>query len=388
MRTPAAAEDGTAASGTATPPEAHPSFRMPLFPRFAPARRRPGLHVLEQRCAANLTALLRDAYDSQEELEAFLEHRTSLWNLLTYADARADRIELVCAWIDVLFSIDDVFAQLSPSRIRQLGIHELPTVLDGRPPAVDTAFTRAFRQLRDQTRSLAPKRVWQRYARTLHEFLQACHAERDLVRDLAALDLATYEKYRSSSIGECCFPLLEFGLGIDLSDRLETLPELRRLNMLVARHWIGVNDVFSYRKELYSGDTMNEIQLALAANGGDLQAAVDRIAATVHRAEAEFDRLATELRAGAAGKDSDLCVYLTALEAMIAGNLEWSYLTPRYNGRGHTWNGLRDATVILTPDRTLYLPHERVPAPATERPARAWPAFAKTVAEPGREPRR
>ncbi|MFD4123625.1 terpene synthase family protein [Streptomyces globisporus] len=364
MRNPAPAEDGASACSTATPSGAHPSFRMPLFPRFAPARRRPGLHELEQRCADRLTALLRDAYDSQEQLEAFLEHRTSLWNLLTYADARDDRIELVCAWIDVLFSIDDAFAQAPPSRLRQLGIHELPDVLDGIPPAVDTAFTRAFRQLRDQTRSLAPARVWQRYARTLHEFLQACHAERDLVQNLAALDLPTYEKYRNSSIGECCFPLLEFGLGIDLSERLEELPELRRLNMLVARHWIGVNDVFSYRKELYSGDTMNEIQLALAANGGDLQAAVDRVAATVHRAEAEFDHLATELRAGVAGQDGDLCAYLAALEAMIAGNLEWSYLTPRYNGRGHTWNGLRDATVILTPDRTLYRPHERVRASA------------------------
>ncbi|MFF4260845.1 hypothetical protein [Streptomyces virginiae] len=388
MRTPAAAEDDTAAGGTAMPSEAHPSFRMPLFPRFTPARRRPGLEELEQRCASRLAALLSDAYDSREELEVFLEHRTSLWNLLTYADARADRIELVCAWIDVLFSIDDVFAQASPARIRQLGIHELPSVLDGRAPAVESAFTRAFTQLRDQTRSLAPEPVWQRYARTLHEFLQACHAERDLVQDLAALDLATYEKYRSSSIGECCFPLLEFGLGIDLSPRLEELPGLRRLNMLVARHWIGVNDVFSYRKELYSGDTMNEIQLALAANGGDLQAAVDRIAATVHRAETEFDHLATELRAGAAGHDGDLRAYLAALETMIAGNLEWSYLTPRYNGRGHTWNGLRDATVILTPDRTLYLPHEHVPAPATERPAHSRPATAKAIPEPARAPRR
>ncbi|MCX4529917.1 MULTISPECIES: hypothetical protein [unclassified Streptomyces] len=334
---------------------------MPLFPRFTPARRRPGLAALEQRCAARLAALLRDAYDSQEELETFLEHRTSLWNLLTYADAREDRIDLVCAWIDVLFSIDDVFAQAPPSRIRQLGILELPAVLDGRPPVVETAFTRAFEQLRDQTFPLAPHRVWQRYARTLHEFLEACHAERDLTRDLASLDLPTYEKYRNSSIGECCFPLLEFGLGIDLSDRLEKLPELRRLNMLVARHWIGVNDVFSYRKELYSGDTMNEIQLALAENGGDLQAAVDRIAATVHRVEIEFDGLTAMLRAGVAGRDSGLRAYLDALEAMIAGNLEWSYLTPRYNGRGHTWNGLTDAIVILTPDKTLYLPMSTPP---------------------------
>jgi hypothetical protein len=127
-----------------------------------------------------------------------------------------------------------------------------------------------------------PAQVWQRYARTLHEFLDACHAERGLIDSCVVLDLAT---------GKCCFPLLEFALGTDLTDHLEELPELRRLNMLVARHWIGVNDVFSYRKELYSGDTMNEIHLALADNGGNLQAAVDRIAATVHRVEAEFDQL-------------------------------------------------------------------------------------------------
>ncbi|WNZ07635.1 terpene synthase family protein [Streptomyces sp. 11x1] len=367
MRAPGHAEDGAPSGTTVGSPEDHPCFRMPLFPRFTPARRRPGLQALEQRCAARLAALLRDAYDSQGELETFLEHRTSLWNLLTYADVREDRIELVCAWIDVLFSIDDVFAQAPPSRIRQLGIHQLPVVLDGSPPAVDTAFTRAFGHLREQTLPLASERVWQRYARTLYEFLEACHAERDLVQDLAALDLPTYETYRNSSIGECCFPLLEFGLGIDLSDRLQKLPELRRLNMLVARHWIGVNDVFSYRKELYSGDMMNEIQLALAENGGDLQAAVDRIAATVHHAESEFDHLAAELRAGVTGQDSGLLTYLDALEAMIAGNLEWSYLTPRYNGSGHHWNGLTDATVILTPDRTLYLPHECAPATGTGR---------------------
>ncbi|WP_405680926.1 terpene synthase family protein [Streptomyces sp. NBC_00048] len=210
-------------------------------------------------------------------------------------------------------------------------------------------------------------RVWQRYARTLHEFLDACHAERGLIDSRAVLDLPTYEYHRHRSIGECCLPLLEFALDTDLTDRLDELPELRRLNVLVARHWIGVNDVFSYRKELYSGDTMNEIHLALADNGGNLQAAVDRIAAIVHRVETEFDNLTTTLRAGAAGQDSSLRAYLDALEAMIAGNLEWSYLTPRYNGRGHTWNGQKDTTAILTPTApsTCHTP--------TPRPRHQWP---------------
>ncbi|MGW0425262.1 terpene synthase family protein [Streptomyces sp. NPDC003015] len=132
---------------------------------------------------------------------------------------------------------------------------------------------------------------------------------------------------------------------------------MRRLNELVARHWIGVNDLFSYRKELYSGDAMNEMQIALADNGGDLQGAVDRIAATVRRTETEFDHLAAHLRVSTAGGGSPLPAYLRALEELIAGNLEWSYLTPRYNGRGHVWNNLTDAHVVLAPHRTLYLPH-------------------------------
>ncbi|MFD5342031.1 terpene synthase family protein [Streptomyces hawaiiensis] len=350
----------TARSISASVPEAwrnYPSFRMPVFPRFMPARHRPGLPALEERCSARLADLVGDAYDSREALDAFLEYRTSLWSLLTYASAREDRVELICAWIDFLFSIDDVFAGASEARIRELGLQDLCAVIDGRPAATDTAYTRAFCLLRQRSLTLMPDGIWARYAHTLHGFLHTCRLEREIVQDIGALDLPTYETHRNSSIGECCFPLLEFALGIDLGQALRRLPELRRLNVLVARHWIGVNDLFSYRKELHSGDAMNEMQIALADNGGDLQGAVDRVAATVRRTEAEFDRLAAHLRAGTAGGSSPLPAYLRALEELIAGNLEWSYLTPRYNGRGHVWNGLTDAHVVLTPHRTLYLPH-------------------------------
>ncbi|MEG8281252.1 terpene synthase family protein [Streptomyces sp. AHA2] len=106
--------------------------------------------------------------------------------------------------------------------------------------------------------------------------------QRNWHRDGMAVDLAVYENSRIKSVGECCFPLLEYGLGIDLTGH-PAAEELRRLNHLVARHWIDVNDIFPYRKELYSGDTVNGI--TPADNGGDLQVAVDRIAATVLRTE-------------------------------------------------------------------------------------------------------
>lgn len=104
----------------------------------------------------------------------------------------------------------------------------------------------------------------------------------------------------------------------------------------------------------YSGDILNEINLAMADNGGDLQAAVDHIADTVRRTENEFTTLTQRLPTGPAGHNPDLGKYLEALRWMIGGNLEWSYITPRYNGTGHAWNWHTDATVTLTPQRTIY----------------------------------
>jgi Terpene synthase family 2, C-terminal metal binding len=347
-------------------------FRLPAFPRFTPALHRPGADRLEARCQAWLAGHMRCAFESEEALDRFLEHRTTLWNLLVYASAHEDRIDLICHWIDVLFTIDDAFAHTPPRRLEQLGIHRLPALIAGQPVDADTPYTRVFRLLREQSLTQVPPGVWERCAHTLKGFFDACRIERDLAQNLASVDLATYEKYRKKSIGACCFPLAEFGLSIDLTAALEKFPELGRLNMLVARHWIGVNDIFSYRKELYAGDTVNEIELALNGNGGDLQAAVDRIAATVTKVENEFDLLCGRLLAGPAGQDVDIRCYLEALGWMIAGNLEWSYITPRYNGHGHTWNGETDATVILTPQRTLYLPADAVPASAAD-PVRVTP---------------
>lgn len=39
---------------------------------------------------------------------------------------------------------------------------------------------------------------------------------------------------------------------------------------------------------------------------------------------------------------------------MMSGNLHWSYLTPRYHGPDHVWNGSTSGTVTLHPDRTIF----------------------------------
>ncbi|MFI1972539.1 terpene synthase family protein [Streptomyces cinnamoneus] len=337
-------------------PGRYPSFRLPSFPRFQSALHRPGIEGLEAFCRTWLDDNLRHAHDeSPRDFEEFLNQRTSLWNLLAYATTDTERTKTICHWIDVLFSIDDLFVHAPSPRLERLGLHRLDVVLDDDQPFPGTAYPSVLVALKERIRVGMSPALWNRFAHEIKGFFAACRMEREWLRAGAAVDLPAYEKSRVKSVGECCFPLLEYGLDIDLTAHLARMPELGRLNRLVARHWMGVNDIFSYRKELYSGDTVNEIALTLAS-GGSLQAAVDRVADTVRRTEEEFCALSGGLLATAAGQDPALARYVEALRWMIAGNLTWSYITPRYNGHGHVWAGHTAATVVLTPHRTLYRP--------------------------------
>ncbi|MFE0580727.1 terpene synthase family protein [Streptomyces sp. NPDC058874] len=343
--------------GDAVEPSSYPSFRLPSLPRFQPALRRPGVDDLEHSCRTWLDDALRDAHaDSPQAFEEFLHQRTTLWNLLAYPTTDTERTKTICHWIDVLFSIDDLFVHAPRPRLERLGLHQLDAVLDDDRPAPRAPYPRVLHMLAQRIRAGMPPGLWNRFAHEMKGFFAACRTERDWLEAGTAVDMAAYEASRIKSVGECCFPLLEYGLGIDLTDHFAAMPELRRLNHLVARHWVGVNDIFSYRKELYSGDTINEIALALTTNGGNLQAAVDRITDTIRRTEDEFCALGEHLLATASGRDPAVSRYVEALRWMIAGNLEWSYITTRYNGRDHTWNGHTAATVILAPHRTLFRP--------------------------------
>ncbi|MGA5424712.1 terpene synthase family protein [Streptomyces lavendulocolor] len=334
----------------------YPSFRLPAFTGFRPALRRPDLDELEASCRAWLDGALRPVHaDDPLGFEEFLHHRTTLWNLLAYPTTDAGRTRTICHWIDVLFRIDDLFVHAPRPHREALGLHGLDSVLDPDPPSPRTPYSRVLAAPARRLRAGMPAGLWDRFAREMRAFFDACRTERDWLDARTAVDPAAYEASRVKSVGGCCFPLLEYGLGVDLTRELTAVPELGRLTHLVTRHWIAVNDIFSYRKELYGGDTVNQIALALAAGGGDLQEAVDGVAAVVGRIEREFRATGARLLDTAEGRSPAVRRYVEALHWMIAGNLEWSYITPRYNGRGHVWNGDATATVVLTPHRTVYL---------------------------------
>jgi hypothetical protein len=46
--------------------------------------------------------------------------------------------------------------------------------------------------------------------------------------------------------------------------------------------------------------------------------------------------------------------YLDGMLHMIGGNTRWHFLTPRYNGPDHVWNGITSGLVTWFPDHTVY----------------------------------
>jgi len=54
------------------------------------------------------------------------------------------------------------------------------------------------------------------------------------------------------------------------------------------------------------------------------------------------------------GRTSGTGEYVAELGHALAGDLRRHYVTPRYNGVGHEWNGVTSGILTLTPELTIY----------------------------------
>jgi hypothetical protein len=163
---------------------------------------------------------------------------------------------------------------------------------------------------------------------------------------------------RNSVGGKMYFLLAEHGLQIDLTDDLPgPLPGDGPLGDLIATaldYLILANDLFSFRAECSKNDFANAVSAFIFQDGLDLKGAIDKLCDVIDTREREFLVKRDHILAGAIGQRPDVQAYLAALGYMMSGNLHWSYLTPRYHGQGHIWNGSTSGTVTLQPDRTIF----------------------------------
>lgn len=332
---------------------------LPEFPYLLPARCHPQTESIRAESDAWTRQSMGFALDGEREMELLMEETASLWTCYVLPTARPERLRLLCKYTEYLSVFDNAMVDRrrigkDPQAAKEL-FGRVVNILNDQADAADFAWGRALQGLWKEMRADASDALWGRFMTEVQRFLSGCVSEINSRADDVVFDYDTYIGVRRDSVGMgMYFVLGEYGLGIDLSEDLEHHPELRGIVDTALVHIMLTNDLFSFRAEAGMDDYVNALSVLRLSEGLALQAAVDRLFALIDGLRADFMTARSAIEAGPLGSRADVRAYLDALWHMMAGNLQWSYLTSRYNGPGHVWNGARSGVLRLHPDRTEF----------------------------------
>jgi hypothetical protein len=323
-----------------------PQFYLRPINRRIPLRRHPDFEALRQDSAAWTREHL--AFALGEQVEEFIDYEHARWTCQCFPDAPRDRLRNLCHLTEYFFALDDTFTRSGDRDARRF-FAEILDVLAGR----DAGPSRYHRVLADVwgriTPALSPAQLT-RYVGSVAEFLRGFAVEIATRAEKRPLDYESYMALRRASVsGRPYFILIEYALGIELSQAFAECAELGALNDIALDQLILVNDLFSLRKEHHTGDPLNAIAVLRQSEGLDLQSAVDRVCDAIERQTALF----LEARGRLLHQEPDRRAYAMGLSNIISGNLDWSYRTPRYHGKGYRWNGEISGIVTLGVDKTV-----------------------------------
>lgn len=334
-------------------------FFLPEFPYLLPAYTHPASERIAKDCETWIREKMRFALPRGDEMDRLIEERASLWTCYVLPTALDNRLSILCKYTEYLSVFDNAMVDREKigkdlNAAKDL-FNRVVNILDNNTDTIDFEWGHTLHEIWTVMRPEFSDRQWDRFMVEVQRFLTGCiHEITSRVED-EVFDYDTYIKVRRDSVGMgMYFVLGEYGLGIDLSDHLENHEALHQIIDIALEHIMLTNDLFSFRAECVMDDYVNALSV-LRVNGGlSLQDGVDELFTVVEEKRVAFMRARRAIENSPLGADSDVRSYLDALWHMMAGNLQWSYQTARYNGVGHKWNGLRHGVVTLHADRTEF----------------------------------
>ncbi len=335
-------------------------FILPAIEEILPSRCHPYAAQAEELDAKWVQAWV-PFKDSREE-ESFLARRCTYWVSWAYPYLAAERFLAMCNFSSLVFALDDVlslsdaYTEENRGRICQ----EFIDAMSGssrkidEPPSWASGTHDSWQRI---TRKLSPQQR-HRAVQAFSDHLTTSAIENTARSSWSTLDITAYVKIRRQTLAAPLYHVLtEYATEVDLTEDYRVHKSaMANLHTLAADHWLYANDIFSFRKEYFSGDGMNSIQLLLG-QGASLQQAIDQIVSLLESTQRQFAKEVQSLKSFF-GNRLDMLTYLDALVLAVSGNLSWSRRTPRYHGSGYLTHPIRSGTIALYPDRTVYSPLE------------------------------
>lgn len=270
-------------------------------------------------------------FGSEEAADIFQEMRIATWGGLCFPHAEEHKFYSVARMIDAIAVMDDCFAAPNVQASRDLAVATRDAYLataDGTRPSDDFPAAQLLSDTLPVIMADISPRVGERLLDSIRH--QAITSTQYHTRSVDALNIEQYLDIRwIDGYGEWLTTLIEYALGIDLTDELATTPALTAARRRCSDHIALANDFYSFPKETAAQDPFNSLWIFLR-DEPDLRHAINQLATLCGDTERRFIAAGNQARASYPG-NSDVHRYLTELRHMVAGNLRFSLWSSRYN---------------------------------------------------------
>lgn len=271
--------------------------------------------------------------------------RLTAW---VHPTANVPQLALVTEWMVWFFQLDD---QLDDG---PLGYQpeKWDTAFAGLLAACGLATDYAADRSSDSPLAVATRDLWERtiqgrsaawvtrFRRNTEEYLRSYHAEAGFRADgyIPTVDSYLAHRRKSDAMG-MCMDLVEVALDAEVPERALALPSFRALRETTGIVPGLVNDIFSFPKEFAADYFYNAVYVVLAAEGGSVQSAVDRVNDMItdyvrrfQRAEKKLEQdLTTSAHARDPAEEAAVWGCVAEYRGWMRGFLEWSYGSLRYS---------------------------------------------------------
>ncbi|MFK0206197.1 terpene synthase family protein [Agrobacterium sp. NPDC090283] len=275
-------------------------------------------------------------YKNKRAAETYHNQRLPLWFSLACPTALSDRVFWTMQMGDLLTLMDDHFSNPhvinSPDRLQEIEKIYI-AALDGIRPSdlhpVGQLFHDNIQHMLN-TLSLNPPARQRLYDAAYKLIMALSHP---LVRHIQTLTLEEYLVFRRYDVFiDICATIIEFAIDVDMGDALETSEDLRQARLAMMDGVLITNDIGSFRKEFSSNEAMNSLWVFVYQEKLDVQGALYRAFELTRQLEQDLIAARDRVLASPLGGRTDVQRYLTALEYMFSGNIEYNSISPRYIG--------------------------------------------------------
>lgn len=283
----------------------------------------------------------------EEVLESVNRH--DLFRLASFVSPRApvQKVANTAISLSAAIVVDDVF---DSTGVAGNDVGDFIAVMHGAAVAGMSSELVLWQQAMEHLRSQTSDGVFQRLTGFFEQWLRSLDSPSHKFDDMDS-----YLEYRRCNLGfDCLRGFVEYALDIDMSV-VPPSPDLDAFDAACGVHMSLVNDLFSYRKEAGDADVANALNILRRGRGVSLQDAVDQVCDRIRDAERDLDRHARTLSEGDDAHARTMRLYTDTMKANVGGHFAWTMSTPRFNGKGHAWDGTLPSRMLLRPDRTLLL---------------------------------